>query len=160
MKFLFFILFLTTSLSAFSDYNDDYRENEDGSSTYIGTCILHEDYRYIKFKVIEVVPTAQYPTANFFKNLTPLYRKLAAFVHNEELGPDEVDEFPDLDGFDDISFDLVITKNSKALHRVNYGVGGGNGGYTTFRVSKNEKIELVAKTFDGDLLFCHKDFRK
>ena len=159
MKLIISILFSITCFNAFANINNEYRKNKDGSLTYIGSCLLHEDYNDIKFDAVEIVPYTEYPTAKFFKSLTPLQKKLAIYVYQEELEMSPDDEPFDLDGFDDISFDLIkIKKSTRTLYRVNYGVGNGNGGHTTFRVLSSEKVEVVTRTFDGDLLYCHKDF--
>ncbi len=155
----FFILFLLLMISN-QGFASDYRTNEDGTVTYIGKCLLHEDYENVKFKVTEVVPYTEYPTNEFFKKLTPLQRKLAIFVYNQELNFDE-EQSIDLEGFDDISFDIIHLQNIKGLlYRVSFGVGGGNGGYMTFLVSADGVITLAAHTFDGELISCDDEFRQ
>jgi hypothetical protein len=157
MKMFLASVVLLSSLSTFAEY----RENEDGSLSYIGKCLLHEDYEGVKFDSTEVIPYTNYPTNEFFSKIPKIFKRLATIVHDVEVGPYQDDVEYDLEGFDDISFDLIKVKNSnETLYRVSFGVGGGNGGYQTFSVQNIKDIQLEASTFDGDLLECSEKFTK
>ena len=134
--------------------------NEDDIKTYSGKCILHEDYENINFEVNEIIPYIQYPTKEYFNNLNSLQKNLVLFVYEEE--NEEQGDLNNLEGFDDITFDTIQLKNenSPLLHRVTYGVGGGNGGYMTFLVLSIDNFILLARTFDADIVYCHSDFKK
>ena len=149
----FFVFFVLISINIFAA--DDYRYNDDGSSSYVGSCILHEDYENIAFSSKEIIPYTNYPTNDFFNKIPKLLKKLAYYTHSQEIAPYMSSE-TDLEGFDDISFDFVYLKTSKNIYiRVSYGVGGGNGGYDTYDVTDMDNIKVVTRTFDGELLECN-----
>jgi hypothetical protein len=164
MKTIITILTLLTVNNSFSyeSFDKEYITNDEGYTVYVGDCKLHEDWENKLYSVKEVVPYTSYPSADFVRSLTTVHQELIRAVYNEELGPYlDGDFWTDLNefSFDDISIDEVTLSNSKeVLYRVSYGVGGGNGGYTTFRVKKNQKLEALSKTFDGELLSCSSEF--
>lgn len=156
MKLLIFCILLCSTTVILA--NNEYRENEDGTYTYIGKCILHEDYQNINFTINEVIPYTETPSNEFFTKIPTIFKMLATFVYNDEVGPYQDSTEFDLEGFDDISFDLIKLKDTESiLHRVSYGVGGGNGGYQIFKVDSTGKAKLLASTFDSDVTFCAKE---
>ena len=158
MKLIFIFVFLIISNSIFA--SDDYMTTSEGYYVYIGSCILHEDYEEKKFESVEVIPYRNNPTLDFLMSLSPVEKKMVEFFYDKELRFGE--EGPmDVDYIDDISFDDIQIKGSnKLLKRISYGVGGGNGGYMTFEVSKDQEIKLVTHTFDGDMLFCDSKYNQ
>ena len=167
MKKLIFLLFLISSASLASGYG--YRMNTDGFSRggYVGECLLHEDYQGVEYTAVEVVPYINDPSKSFLENLKPPFAELIKRTCQYESFCLEYHRYEkewEEDGyFDDISIDVILFPRWKTgtLYRVSYGVGGGNGGYMIFSItpdsgSQPEGITLVASTFDGDLLNCHK----
>jgi hypothetical protein len=154
------LLTIFSTNSALAD--SDYMTTDDGYYVYIGSCSLHEDYEEKKFQIKEIVPYTNYPNSEFIKSLPLVQQELIKAVYAVELEPYlEGDFWADMDdmGFDDISIDEVVMNGStEVLYRVSYGVGGGNGGYMTFRVNKDQSFELLARTFDGELLECSIEF--
>ena len=156
-------LLLTMNSTVFASYDDEYTTDEDGVTIYIGDCKLHEDYENKKYKIKEIVPYTSYPSSEFVRSLSKLNQELIRAVYDVELAPYlEMDFWLDLDesSFDDISIDEVKLHNSKeTLYRVSFGVGGGNGGYITYRALADNSLEQLARTFDGELLECSQEFR-
>lgn len=141
-------------MSRTETYQEAYRQNSDGSRSYVGGCTLHEDFEDIKFKV----------TSTIIEHFSPDYRMPQGELLQKlsVMGPDllsAVMEFISYDGeigFDDLTLEKIQYKHSRqSFFRFNIGVGGGNGQYVTYMLMNN-KYKLVTHTFDGDLEFCDK----
>lgn len=141
-------------MSRTETYEEAYRENADGSSTYVGGCSLHEDYEDEKFSVTSTIieyfePDYRAPQAELIKKLSimgpELLNAVMEFIsYNGEIG------------FDDLTLETIQYKHSRqSFFRFNIGVGGGNGQYATY-MKTNAGYMLVSHTFDGDLNFCDK----
>lgn len=158
MKTIYLISILMISSSIIA--SDDYITTNEGYLEYIGSCILHEDYDRKKLEVEEIIPYRNNPSLEFLISLPPVEKKIVEFFYDKELRFGE--EGPmDVEFIDDISFDEVkIIKSHKVLKRISYGVGGGNGGYMTFEILKDQEIKLVAHTFDGDMLYCDSEYNQ
>ena len=136
----------------------DYITDADGISTYVGKCLLHDDYENIEYLAIEIIPYTPYPTKRFLESLDSPLKELATELLKKEaqlVGEDFRSLYDTY--LDDISFDYIDFpkwNHDGTLYRVGYGVGGGNGGFMTFSVSPGGEITLLARTFDGDVVEC------
>jgi hypothetical protein len=161
MKSLIILISFLVASQAFAQdmsrtetYEEAYRENSDGSTSYVGGCTLHEDYEDIKFKVTSTI--IEYFSPDYRMSQADLLQKLSI------MGPEllsAVMEFISYDGeigFDDLTLEKIKYKHSRqSFFRFNIGVGGGNGQYVTYMLMNN-KYKLVTHTFDGDVEFCDK----
>ena len=75
MKHLIAFILLTTITFA----NDDYRENPDGSSSYVGRCMLHEDYENELYTVTEIKAYESFPGLAYLNALNELQLELVLF---------------------------------------------------------------------------------
>jgi len=135
-------------------YQESYRENEDGSTSYVGGCSLHEDYEDEKFTVTSTLikyfePDYRMPQDQLLKKLSVMGPELLEAVMEYIAYDGEI-------GFDDLTLEIIKYKHSaQTFARFNIGVGGGNGQYVTY-LKTAAGYQLVAHTFDGDLNFCDK----
>ena len=155
-----FLVLVALSFSAFAQdmsrtetYEQGYRENSDGSTTYIGGCGLHQDYESKLFTVsntiIEYFEPYGMKKADLANKIKPADKKLIAAVEKAvEMSVAEVDDLKletlKSDRFSDLK-----------LYRFNVGVGGGNGIYFVFEKTKNG-YKLLSQVMDGDVQFCDK----
>lgn len=158
MKFFIVLSLLTLNVLA-----SDYVLNDDYTYTYVGSCSLHEDYEHAMFRTIKVlVPTEYYPGVDFYKSLDPVSKDL--FARTYELAMYEGFDLKNLENWrslDDIEITQIVHYSTgEELYRVNYGVGGGNGGFLTFSVTPNspEVYTVVAHTFDQDIYDCNENY--
>ncbi len=142
-------------MSRTESYEEAYRDNADGSRSYVGGCSLHEDYEDKKFQVSNTIikyfePDYQMPQAELLKKLSVMGADLLKAVM----------EFISYDGeigFDDLTLETIQYKHSsQEFFRFNIGVGGGNGQYVTYKFTNNG-YKMVSHTFDSDLEFCDKE---
>ena len=183
---LMILLFISLGLIGGHSIADNSYYYGNYGSFYIGSCILHDDYGkswieedypeakgHIKYTRTEVLPyDYPGPGKEYLNSLTPFQQKLFILLVELQYGEyaDREMRRDDCYIFDDISMDTIHLKDEglnprpeATLYRWKYGSGGGNGGHMVFAVTKEgaveEKIELVFESFDGDLLFCHEDYR-
>jgi hypothetical protein len=144
-------------LSKTESYKEAYRENADGSSSYIGKCSTHQDFEAQKFKVTQTIipyfePNFDENEKNFEKRISKLDSKLKEIVLNHI-------NFESLKNVDDLTVEKIILfkRPNLDLYRLNIGVGGGNGMYLVFsKLIKNSEVqfELMSDVFDGDVEYC------
>ncbi len=144
-------------LSKTENYQDAYRENSDGSSSYIGKCSTHQDFENQKFKITQTIIPYFEPNFNeseriFEKRISKLDPKLKAAVL-------EHIKYESLKDVDDLTVEKIVLfkRPNLDLYRLNIGVGGGNGMYLVFSKSiKNSEVqfELMSDIFDGDVEYC------
>ena len=168
MKIKLLLILSLISINSFAQVNE-YMTNPDGTSNYIGNCALHMDYegRGITIgktvvKAFEFYSSDKEEVKNFYNSLPETAKTLVKVVSREEgsLGSKE-EEYMAANYFDDfrafeIKLDLWGAPKSK-LTVVDYGVGGGNGGFMFFE-ENNGVYKVVAKSFDGDLLQCDDEY--
>lgn len=163
MKKIILGLFLLNSLSALAkdmsrteSYEESYRELSDGTSEYIGSCGLHQDYENKYFVV----------TKTLIEYFEP--RDVSPFELNQKLKNAETEllvaasagaDENYLSDVDDITLEKIESTKFPQLdlYRFNIGVGGGNGYYEFYaRTMKNKKphYQKLTNVFDGDLEFC------
>jgi hypothetical protein len=141
-------------MSRTESYEEAYRDNEDGTRSYVGGCSLHEDFEDVKFSVTKTVietldSSYGVSQANLLKKLAPMGPELLAAVMEYIAYDGEI-------SFDDLTLEMIKYKHSaQTFARFNIGVGGGNGQYVTL-MKTSEGHKLVTHTFDGDLEFCDK----
>ncbi|MCE3013799.1 MAG: hypothetical protein LW878_12100 [Proteobacteria bacterium] len=141
-------------MSRTESYRQAYRQNADGSSTYVGGCSLHEAYEDKKFSVTSTIieyfePDYQMPQEKILKKLSVMGPQLLEAVMEYIAYDGEI-------GFDDLTLETIKFKHSsQSFFRFNIGVGGGNGQYLTY-LQTQSGFKLVTHTFDGDLEFCDK----
>lgn len=161
MKTLLASLVLTLSLGALAQdmsrtetYEQSYRENEDGSTSYVGGCAFHEDYEDRHFSegktlVAYFEPDYEAGEEEIMARLNHVNPKLIAMAREHVGG--------ELSHVDDLT--LIKLKSSRFpgmnLYRFSIGVGGGNGMYLVYGKFGSEFV-LLSDTFDGDLNFCDK----
>lgn len=146
----------------------DYAYDEDGLYRYVGDCALHAHHEG-KHYDLKSSPYYDRPSVeDFYYEFSNWQRAvLMALKPYMVFSPDELKEY--LYHFDDVTFETValldgVLPNIKKriLKRVDYGVGGGNGGHLTFEVLNEGKYpsdyEMVAHDFDGELLFCDEKY--
>jgi hypothetical protein len=170
MKHLIAFILLTNITFA----TEDYRENPDGSSSYIGRCMLHEDYENELFTVTEIKEYESDPKLAYLNTLNELQLELVLFALGDlgffENGETTIDD--KMHFFDDITLQEIKMidnkfKNEK-IYRISYGAGGGNGGFLTVKL--NTKLTLngkthylwqkIAHTFDSDVENCGYYYQK
>lgn len=156
----FFLLLVLFSFSAFAQdmshtesWDDSYREESDGSTTYIGGCGTHQDYEGKLFKTERTIvkyfePWGMSP-AEIEKRLAKADPALIAVLQESHEN--------NLHGVDDLTIEKLSSKRFAKLdlYLVNMGVGGGNG--IIFVYHKNgKKYELMSQVMDGDVEYCDK----
>ncbi len=159
MKSLLLLLALI-SLSSYAqdmsqteDWDSSYREEADGSSTYIGGCGTHQEYKGKNYTTSETIVKYFEP---YGLNPTEIKEKLAkadpALIKIIEQGEEGY-----LEGVDDLTIEKLSSKRFKTLdlYLVNMGVGGGNGIIFVYHKSKTG-YELMSQVMDGDVEFCDK----
>jgi hypothetical protein len=155
------LIILTTLAQA------EYVDNPDGTVTYVGSCLLHEDYDGVQYRSVDLTDYFDRPSITILDGLTPLQKDLVIVTIGElaydfHLVLNEQDYL-----FDDIQLMQIIPTSSSLankgpLYRVSYGVGGGNGGFLTFELKAivevpgktHHHFSLLSSTFDGDVLSC------
>lgn len=170
MKHLIAFILLTNITFA----TEDYRDNADGSTSYIGRCQLHEDYADELYTVEEIQKSVSDPGIEYVKSLSELKQEIVLFAIGDVgyINGDEISSDLKIPFFDDITIQEIHFKDAKfneqKIFRVSYGAGGGNGGYLTItltgKIAINGKTHYLFKkvghTFDGDLEFCDHFFMK
>ena len=149
-------LALAQDMSRTESWEESYREEEDGSSRYIGGCSLHEDYEGEHFTVGKTIvkyfePGYRETEADILARMGQVDARLLQLVA-EHVG----EGFPHVD-----DFTMVKLHSSRFpelnLYRFSIGVGGGNGMFLVYRKTgrgAQANYQLVTDTFDGDLNFC------
>lgn len=141
----------------------------DGTTQYIGNCALHMDYEgrgITRGKtVVEEFEFYSFDDAEveeFYSTLSPIAKKLTKIVslqdgsyNKEEPEYMVANNFDDFEAFE-VKLDLWGTPKKK-LTVVDYGVGGGNGGFMFFE-NDNGDYKLVGNSFDGELLYCDEGY--
>jgi hypothetical protein len=170
MKYLIAFILLTNITFAL----EDYRDNADGTSSYIGRCMLHDDYADDLYTVTDIEKTVSDPGMDYVSSLTDFKLALVLFAMGD-LGHFDLEDMTVDSGypfFDDITLQKVSFKDvefkKQKIYRVSYGAGGGNGGFLTVVLNTtlivNGKTQYLFKkvghTFDRDLEFCDYSFMK
>lgn len=165
MKYLLTSFLILLSSSVFSQ---DYSENPDGTSSYIGNCSLHMDYigsglelgQTIQEEIEGILTNDIEVAQNFYNSLNPLTKKIWKQVAAES-GANTDDLLDLVFYFDDFEmFEIELKYYNapvKELLVVDYGVGGGNGGFIFLELSEFG-YEVVGSTFDGDILQCNTEY--
>jgi len=167
MKFTLLTLLSFLSLAAFAQ-DMEYMTNPDGTSQYIGSCALHMDYKGKGLEVGKVVVDSfDYISFNeddiedFYNSLSPLTKELAKLVADTDGYFDGDEEYMLAGYYDDFTaYEVTVElwgKSKTKLTVVDYGVGGGNGGYMFFE-NDSGVYKLVGQNFDGDLLYCDDNY--
>lgn len=156
-------LFILLSLFAFSAFAQDmsrtetwensYREESDGSSTYIGGCGTHQDYEGKTFTkgatIVKYFEPSQFTQVEIKKKLSKVDPVLVKTIEDGQDGY--------LEGVDDLTIEKLVSKKFAKLdlYLVNMGVGGGNGIIFVYNKTKTG-YELMSQVMDGDVEFCDK----
>jgi hypothetical protein len=151
--FVFSINGLAKDMSREEDYKIAYKDNSDGSVTYVGACSLHQDYEDKKFIVTKTLVKYFEPSSLNKMQVMNKFRSI------EKQLIDAVGGLPFILDTDDITLEKIEHKKLKNfdLYRFNIGVGGGNGYYEVYqRVLINNQVSFkkLANIFDGDVEFC------
>lgn len=154
------LLLSLLSLSAFAqdmskteDWDASYREESDGSTTYIGGCGLHQDYEGKNFvkagTIVKYFEPSQFTPAEIKKKLSKADPVLVKKIEDGQEGF--------LEGVDDLTIEKLNSKKFATLdlYLVNMGVGGGNGIIFVYNKTKTG-YELLSQVMDGDVEFCDK----
>ncbi len=171
MKKYFFVILLAV-MSSFAQA-ESARETPDENFTE--GCILHEEYKDIEYTVQTLRKYVNNPSLEYFNNLTPLQKDLfvstalnmLGFI-NENHREKKIKITDYLELIDDVTIEKIKLKKpngfGSTLYRVDMGVGGGNGGYTTYRMlgrfQGHYYFKDVARTFDRELIYCDENYRK
>lgn len=154
------LLLALVSFSAFAQdmsrtetWETAYREESDGSTTYIGGCGTHQDYEGKNFKtaatIVKYFEPREFTNAEIRAKLAKADPKLIAVIEEGEEGY--------LEGVDDLTIEKLSSVRFKNLdlYLVNMGVGGGNGIIFVYNKTKTG-YELMSQVMDGDVEFCDK----
>lgn len=167
MKSTLIALSLLLSFGAFAqdmsrteNWEEAYKELEDGSVEYVGGCSLHQDYEGKKFIVTKTIveyfePDYDAPVSSTMNKLTNVEQELLEATAAGS-GSDAFEFFSQVDDF---SLDKIMHKTIKGLdlYRWNIGVGGGNGYFEVYNrtvVNGKPVYEKLSNVFDGDVEFC------
>ncbi len=163
MKVLITLLTLSlTSLAMAQDmsrtqsWEESYREEEDGSSRYIGGCSMHESYEGETFTIGKTIvkyfePGYRETEAQVLARMGQVEAPLLTLVA-EHVG----EGFPHVDDFTMVKIHSLRFPELN-LYRFSIGVGGGNGMFLVYQKlgrGAEATYKLVTDTFDGDLNFC------
>lgn len=164
MKSLLSLVLLSIALNSYAydmsrteTYEEAYKDNADGSNTYVGGCSTHQDYEGKHFKVTKNLvpyfePGYDAPETDTLKKIHVLDKELIAEA-KDHLVVDSLSQV------DDLTVDKIqsLTFKGLNLYRMDIGVGGGNGMILVFnKVKHGSKIEyvLMSEVFDGDVEHC------
>jgi hypothetical protein len=165
MKQSILILSLILSFSAMAkdmsrteNYDDAYKEQEDGSVAYVGKCSIHPDKAGINYLDKETL--VEYFDSDYGRLTRAQFLAKTAALETEltdAAGLRTGSEMPI--GIDDFTADKIESTTFKGLdlYRLNIGVGGGNGMILIYnREVKNGKpvYELMSEMMDGDVEYC------
>lgn len=168
MKSSIIALSLLVSFSSFAQdmsrtekYETSYVENEDGSTSYVGGCSLHQDYEGKYFTVDKTIVETFEPGHKEDPSIAMAKVKHVDRALLEAAGSayNSVEEF--ITGVDDFTLEKISSTVFKGLdlYRFNVGVGGGNGYYEVYNravVKGKTTYTRVSNVFDGDMEFCDK----
>ncbi len=159
MKLIILLSLLSLSaiaqdMSKTENWDAAYREESDGSTTYIGGCALHQEYENKMFTVgptiIKYFEPSQFTQPQIMGKLAKADPALIAVMKKSFDGS--------LEGVDDLTLEKLHSQKFPKLdlYRANIGVGGGNGIYLVYHKLSSGKYELLSQVMDGDVEFCDK----
>lgn len=144
---------LAQDMSKTEDWDSAYREESDGSTTYIGGCGTHQEYKGKNFTtgatIVKYFEPSQFSKDQIQKKLAKVDPKLIAVIEDGDK------DF--IEGVDDLTIEKLNSKvfRNLDLYLVDMGVGGGNGIIFVYNKTKTG-YELMSRVMDGDVEFCDK----